>query len=110
MSAYQFINHEKAHRRRADALRAYKSMLGELSSQLQPGEIAFEPRNYRDWMQKADNCSKGLLQSMIDMLTTTIGNARTSSFAGDKHSELYVKVRTPFLEYAQGAMARRFKA
>lgn len=95
---------------RAAALLEYKKLIGEVSTQLHPEDVDFEPLNFTAWMESCDECDAGLLASMIAQLRSALKSALLSATSGNTHSALYVRVREPFLTYAVRAQARRFGA
>ena len=104
------MNKTQISNRRTEALRAFKKLVSEVSAQLHPEDVEFEPRNFAAWMERCDGCDRGGLASMINYVSQALDSARLSAQSGNAHSALYVRMRTPFARYAQSAATRRFGA
>jgi len=99
----------RTHRARIEAaVRQHQAAIDKHRDTLHPEDLEFEPRNFADWVNACESYPTAeKIEFLIRHLTPAIESARRSS-STDARAARLIDMRTPYLEYAQQALARRF--
>lgn len=71
--------------------------------EMHPEDVAFEPRNFADWVKSCDRGDQAQVKAMYGMVRLSCDRARIGEPKG-----VYVQIRTHFQDYAFAALQRRF--
>lgn len=96
------------HARIAAAKAQHQEAISKHRRLLLDSDIAFEPKNFAEWIRKCDSYRTRVeIENLIQFMKPALEAARLSRDHSPR-SALYVAIRTPYLEYAEQALDRRF--